>query len=134
MTVDEAGVTPEAAAAVGPSAAEIVGVEVFAIVRPPLNALPAGAAGHEAQDYMVARPHLDDPRADLLDNAGALVSEHDRLRHRIHLVAHDHIGVAHAGRDNAHQHFVVARLAHAQLFNDEGTALVAHHRSGHGIR
>src|ERR1700691_5954760 len=100
MIVDEAGVVLEAAAAVGASAAEIVGVEVFAIVRPPLNALPAGAAGHEAQDYMVARPHLDDPRADLLDNAGALVAEHDRPRHRIHHHVHDHVSVAHSRRLN----------------------------------
>ena len=83
---------------------------------------------------MVAGLHLGNARADLLDNAGAFVPEHDRLRHRIHLVAHDHVGVTHAGRDNAHQHFVVARLAHAQLFDGEGTALVAHHGGSDGIR
>jgi hypothetical protein len=134
MIVDEARVILETAAAVGAPAAEIMGVEVFTIVRPSLNALPAGAAGHEAQDHVVARPHLDDARADLLDNASALVSEHDRLRHRIHLVAHDHVGVAHAGGDDTHKHFVVARLAHAQFFDGEGPALVAHHSGSHGIR
>ena len=59
---------------------------------------------------MVAGLHLDDAAADFLDDAGALVAKHDRLRHRIDLIAYDHVGMAHAGRDDAHQHFVVARL------------------------
>ena len=83
---------------------------------------------------MVAGLHLGDARANFLDNAGALMAEHDRLRHRIHLVADNHVGVAHAGGYDADQHFVVARLAHAQLFNGEGTTLAAHHGSSHGIR
>ena len=48
---------------------------------------------------------------DRLDDARALVAEHDRMRHRIDLVvAHRNVGVADPGGDQPHAHFVWTRL------------------------
>jgi len=47
-------------------------------------------------------------RADRHDDPGALVAEYDRLRHRIDLISRHHIGMAHPGRDDAHQDLVRA--------------------------
>jgi hypothetical protein len=82
---------------------------------------------------MVARAHFDDMRANPLDDSGALVSEHDRVRHRVNLIANDHVCVAHARRDNAHQYFVVARFLEPQFLDDERAALFAYDCGAHGI-
>jgi hypothetical protein len=83
---------------------------------------------------MVAWLHFGDTGADVLDNAGSFVAEHDRLRHRVDLVADNHIGVAHAGRDDAHQHFVVTRLPEPKFLDDEWAAFFAYDGSAHGVR
>ena len=67
--------------------------------------------------------------ADLLDDARSFVTEHDRQRHRIDLVANDDIGVAHAGRDDPHQHFVGARFLDGERFDLERPAFAANDRS-----
>ena len=83
---------------------------------------------------MVARPHFGDTRADPLDNAGSFVAQHDRLRYRVDLVADNHIGMAHAGRDDAHQHFVVARLLEPKFLDDEWAAFFAYDCGAHCVR
>ena len=65
---------------------------------------------HETQNDMIARNDFSDCRTHALDDAGAFMSENDWQRNGIYLVADENIGVAHAGRDNTHQHFVGARL------------------------
>ncbi len=47
---------------------------------------------------MVARCDFLDVAADLFDDAGPFVSEYDRHRYGIELIAGDHVGVAHPGR------------------------------------
>ena len=76
----------DSAAAVRSAAAEIMCVEIVAVGRPSLYAKPAMAAGHECEDHVSPGFHLGDTRANLLDNAGAFMAEHDRLRHRVDLV------------------------------------------------
>ena len=56
-----------------------------------------------------------DSRADALDGARALVAEDRRERHRVPLVADDEVGVADAGRRDADEHLVRAKLAQLEL-------------------
>ena len=81
---------------------------------------------------MIARNDLADCRTYALNDASAFMPKNDWQRNGIHLVAYDNIGVAHPGRDNPHQHFVVARLIDRQRFNLKRTALSAHN-SGPGL-
>jgi hypothetical protein len=62
---------------------------------------------------MVTGAHLGHLRTDPFDDARALMSEHDRLWHRIDLISDNHVRLAHAGLNNAHQHLIVARLIEA---------------------
>ncbi|MGA8320501.1 MAG: hypothetical protein WB774_06695 [Xanthobacteraceae bacterium] len=74
---------------------------------------------------MVARNDFAHARTDAFDDARAFMAEYDRQRHRIDLVANDDIGVAHAGRDNAHQHSIGARRFDGKLFDRERAAFLA---------
>src|ERR1044072_2341006 len=67
---------------------EFVAIGLFVIV-----AARAMAAGIEGHDDMIAWDHLGNARPDTLDDSSTFMTEHDRLRHRQVLVAHD-IGVA----------------------------------------
>src|ERR1700693_1059369 len=133
MIVHRSAIVVQAVAAVRTAAAEIVRVEVQAIARPALLAEAAVAAGHERQHHVVAWPDFDDAGTDSFDDAGSFMAEHDRLRHRIALVAHHHVGVAHARRDDTHQHFVRTRLAELEFFDGERAALLAHDRGADGV-
>ena len=64
-----------------------------------------------------------------LDDAGAFVAEHDRQRHRVHLVTDDQVGVAQPGRDDADEDLVVSRRAEIRRLEVEG-ALRADDRGG----
>jgi hypothetical protein len=59
---------------------------------------------------MVAGLQVLDALADLLDDAGALVTE-DGRRHRELRLQHGEIGVAHAARDDLHRHHLPADRA-----------------------
>ncbi len=63
---------------------------------------------------------------DRLDDAGALVAEHRRQRHRVPLVAADQVGVADPGRRDRTQHLVGAQLAELQLLQRERRAFALH--------
>ena len=52
-----------------------------------------------------------DARADLLDHARGLVSEHHRQRRRERAVDHRQVGVAHPARGDAHEHLAGLRAA-----------------------
>ena len=134
MIMHAAIVVTEAACSVRAPAAEIVRVEVLAIGWPALLAKAAAAAGHESQHDMIARPHLDDIGADFFDDACAFVAEYDRLRHRVDLIAHNHVGMAHAGGNDTHQNFIGARLLQLQFLERKGSALLAHYRGSHRVR
>ncbi len=56
-----------------------------------------------------------DSRSDGLDDAGALVTQDHRLRHRVPLIANDGIGVADAGGDDSHSHLICARIVDLEL-------------------
>jgi hypothetical protein len=89
--------------------------------------LPAGrtgAAGKEAEDDMIALLHLPHMFPDRLDNAGSFMAQNDRLRHGIDLIARHHIGVAHAGRYNPHQYFVMTGRRNVHRLNPERAALL----------
>ncbi len=58
----------------------------------------------------------------------ALVSEDDRLGHRKSLVAHRHVGVTDAGRDEPDQDLVVARLGEIDHFQRHRRGRRAGHR------
>ena len=80
-------------------------------------------AVQEAHRHVVAGGDLVHPRTDGLDDAGALVAEHDRQGHRVHLVAHDEVGVAQPGGDDAHEHLVVPGRAEVRRPEVERTRL-----------
>jgi hypothetical protein len=65
-------------------------------------------ARKKRQNDMILRRDFLDTRADRHDDPGALVAEYDRLRHRIDLISRHHIGMAHPGRNDAHQDLVRA--------------------------
>jgi hypothetical protein len=109
-------------------AAEVQRIEVRAIGEVAAQAGDAVAAPHVGQDDMVARLQLLDGSADLFDHACPFVSEHDRHGHGVQLVASHHVGVAHAGCHDPHQHLVGARSIQRQRFDLERAALLADHR------
>src|SRR5207248_641449 len=79
----------------------------------------AAAKAGEAGNDMIARPHGRHVGADRLDDAGALMSEHDRPVEREAADAVDdmQIAVADAGRDGAHEHLAPQRLVHIDRFD-----------------
>ncbi len=68
---------------------------------------------------MVALGDPGDVGADLLDDAGALVAEDPGEHLGRQAVAQREVGVAQAGRHDAHQHLVGARLVEVDLLEDE---------------
>lgn len=76
---------------------------------------------------MIAGPDHLDVRPHALDDPGTFMAEHRRQRNRIVLIPNDHVGVAQAGCDNAHQHFAPLRLANACRFDCKRRALGARH-------
>jgi hypothetical protein len=68
---------------------------------------PAGL--HPREDDVVARLEVLHALADLLDDAGALVTEDAGRRHRELRLEHGEIGVAHAARDDLHRDLVLPR-------------------------
>jgi hypothetical protein len=87
---------------------------------------------HETQNDVIAWSDFADCRTYALDDASAFMPEDDWQGNGIYLVAYDNIGMAHPGRDNPDQHFIIARLIDRQRFDLKRTALVAHN-SGPGL-
>ena len=77
------------------------------------------AAGVEAEHHVVAGLHRGHALPHRVDDAGALMPEHDRQRRRQHLVAHERVGVADAGRHHPHPHLAGPRLIQLQLHDLE---------------
>ena len=68
-----------------------------------------------------------------LDDAGALVAQHERAIHREAAVAVDHVqvAVADAGGDGAHQHLAAPRLVDVDLLDGQRLVHLAEDGSGH---
>lgn len=98
-------ITPEEVLAVG-GLAGIAGQAVAAV-----------AVGHH---HVVAHGQVLHQRAYGLDDARAFVPQHCGQRHGVILVAHDHVGVAHAGGNDTHQHLVTLWRSNACLLQHEG--------------
>jgi hypothetical protein len=91
------------------------------------------AIGRQAGDDVVARLHGADFRADLLDDAGALVAQHRRQRVRVGALHEVQVGVAEAGGLGADQHLVRARLVDLDVFDLKRLAHFAQHGGFHAI-
>jgi len=65
--------------------------------------------------------------ADLRDDAGAFVAQHQGQRQRKFLLHDDDVRMAHAGGDDADDHLVVARIVELQGLDRERPAGVADH-------
>src|SRR5690606_17511629 len=101
---DRGPVQADRAGAVGAHAAEVAGPELLAVAGQPRRAPRAPAAVVEARGDVVADSQAGDPRADLLDDTGALVAEHRGQRDRVDLVAGNDVGVADTGADQPDPH------------------------------
>jgi hypothetical protein len=118
-----------AAVAAGPTEAELE--QVHAIGRRAGLARGAAATGKEAQHDVVARLNVVYTGADLFDDASPFMTEHDRLRNWIELVAGDQIRVANSGRRQPDENFAFSRILQADFFDREGPARSPRHcRSG----
>ena len=98
------------------------------------EALRAGAAeAGQAGDDVIAHPHRGDIVAHRLDDAGALVAEHERAIERETAVAVDdmQVAVADAGGDGAHQHLAAPRLVDVDLLDGQRFVHLAKDGSGH---
>ena len=89
-------------------------------VRMAAEALRTGAAeAGQAGDDVIADPHRGDVLADRLDDAGALVAQHEGPIEREAAVAVDdvQIAVADAGGNGADQHLAAPRLVDVDLLD-----------------
>ena len=77
----------------------------------------ARAARLERQHDVVADLDAGDVGADGLDHAGALVAADDRRGRDRALAARQHVGVAHAGADDAHEQLVGPRVGQLDLLD-----------------
>ena len=110
--------------AVRRAAAELQGRDRVAVRRASGAAAAAPSAGREAEDDGVARPHPADLAAHLPHDPRTLVADHGRQRLRPG-VAHQQVGVAHAGGDDLDQHLVGAGTRQLHLLEEERAALLA---------
>ena len=85
-------------------------------------ALRAHTAGAQRHHHVVADLDAGDVRADLLHHARALVAEHVGEHLRRQEAADGDVGVAEAGRHDAHQHLVGARALQVDLGQGERLA------------
>jgi hypothetical protein len=81
-----------------------------------LWAMTAGLVG---QDRMIAGAQRRDCRADALDDASALVAQHDGQRHRNVPIADVRVGLADARRDDLDEHFLTCRIVELDLLHGE---------------
>ena len=79
----------------------------------------------EGEHDMVADRQVAHVFAHRLHDARTFMPCDERQRHGIALVAHDHVGVAHAGADDPHQHLVRLRRAERHGLHRERRGLFA---------
>ena len=83
---------------------------------------------------MIAGLHVGHLRADRLDDAGRLVTEHRRHRARVLALHEVEVGVAQPGGDRPHQHVVRTDRADLHVVDDQLTGNVFEHGSFHRRR
>jgi len=77
------------------------------------------AARHERGDDVIAGREMRDARADRLDDAGRLVTEHHRHWPRPVTVDDRQVGMAESSRADPHQHFARARRIEVDFLDTE---------------
>jgi hypothetical protein len=95
---------------------------IFTLVqeRPAGRAVVAGAAEHgQAGDDVVALLDVVHLRADLLDDAGRLVAQHDGQRMRVKPLDEVQVGMAEARVGGAQEHLARGRLVDRHVLDDE---------------
>ena len=106
--------------------------DLVAQVRTAGEAVPARAAeAADARDHVIAGLQVRDLRADRFDDAGRLVAEHRGYRARVLALHEVEVGVAQAGGDRLHQHFVRADGADLHVVDDQLAGNVFEHSSFH---
>ena len=110
-------------ASVGPCTGEIVAEKLVTVGWSVVLAARAMTAAVKAHENVITHADLRDRLSDALDDAGALVAEHDRLRDRIGLIAHRDIGVTDSRCDQTHEYFVVAGPSIVKVSIDMGAWL-----------
>ena len=78
---------------------------------------------------MIARLDLVDCVTDALDDAGPFVSENERQRNGIVLVAYMQVGLAHSRRDDTDQNLIRTRVIEFKLFHVLARAFCGSNRS-----
>jgi hypothetical protein len=126
-------VAREARRAVRQVAAVLLLADRQAEVRLRAAAVDAFAAlRREQRDDVVARRHERHVRADALDHARALVSEHARrVAGGIRAAGGVEIGVADTARDESHEHLPHPGIGELHLLHDERLAELLEHRGTH---
>ena len=117
----------QARAAVLHAPAEIQLVEEVAHGGVPGQAVGAMAAMGEGHHHVVADGEVGDVGADLFDDPGALVPQHDRIG-RDGQVASHRIGMTDAGRDHLDEHLAGPGAGQAYFLDCERCALVTRYR------
>ena len=109
-----------------------------AAVRSPAAAMDAVAAlGREERHDVVARPERGHAVADLLDDSGALVTEHARrVPGRVGARGGVEVGVADPAGDEPHERLAGLRLGELELLDDERLTELLEHRGAdlHGAQ
>ncbi|AKA23648.1 hypothetical protein PCL1606_21950 [Pseudomonas chlororaphis] len=103
--------------------------------RLPLLARLALTAAANRKHHMVTRLETRDSGADLIDDTGALMSEHHRKRSRQVTVTYIEIRPADAGGDDFHSHFAVSRFVKIQRTNCQSLLFLLCHcgKNFHGL-
>jgi hypothetical protein len=111
---------------------EIQRIEVKARCRDAVLTTAALATRVERQHHVIARLKRRDALANRFDNSGSFVAEYDRKWNRIHLIADNHVRVAHTRRNNTYKHLLAGRCGYRRFFDTEETMRCADDCGTHG--
>ena len=121
VVVDLCAVAVEAARAVLHRG--VVPADVLAEVQLPARTLTAVAAiGEPRQEDVIPRLQSVHARSHLLDDAGALVPQHDGKLGRVDPLGDVEVGVADTARRHPHEHLAGLRRVELELLDDERLA------------
>ena len=109
----------------------IVAMPPQRFVRPDRQNLQVPQNTREARDHVIAGPHVADLLAHLFHDAGRLVAEHARRRHRQRALEHVQIAVADAAGARAHEHLARPGARELDVLDRERGLVRAHHGGLH---
>ncbi len=128
MIVHRSLLVPRRCASVFAGASEIQRVEVRAVGQVAVQTGFAMAAPHVGEHDVIARSDFLDVTADPFRDTGSFVTEHDGQGNAVELVARDHVGMTHPGRNDPNQDLVRAGFFQRERLDLERSALLADHR------